>query len=65
MRDIEEKLMKYNPKFKLNPDDIDLIEKSLRVMMQYGNKEECRELLAKIHHQKIWYRPKGEIYVSG
>jgi hypothetical protein len=59
--------MKYNPKFKLNPDDIDLIERALRVMMQlpHGNKEECRELLAKLHHQKIWYRPKGETYVSG
>jgi len=36
--------MKYNPKFKLNPDDIDLIERALRVMMQlpHGNKEECR-----------------------
>jgi len=57
--------LKYNPKFKLNPDDIELIERALRVMMEYGKKEECRELLAKLHHQKIWHRPKDQIYVSG
>jgi hypothetical protein len=57
--------LNYNPNFKLNPEDIDLIEKSLRVMMQYGNKEECIKLLGKLHHQKRWYRPKDGIYVSG
>lgn len=57
--------MNYNPNFKLNPDDINLIEHSLRVAMQYGSKEEINKLLAKLHHQKRWYRPKDEIYVSG
>lgn len=23
------------------------------------------ELLGKLHEQKIWYRPKGKVYVSG
>lgn len=57
--------MKYNPNFKLNPDDVELIEKALRISMSYGEKEKCIKLLAKLHHQKIWYRPKGETYVSG
>lgn len=57
--------MTYNKKFELNPDDIDLIEKSLRRAMAYGEPEKCVKLLAKIHHQKKWYRPKDGIYVSG
>lgn len=27
--------------------------------------KEVQELLAKFYHQKLWYRPKDEIYVSG
>ena len=57
--------MTYNKKFEFNPDDIALIEKSLREAMFHGEKEKCVELLAKIHHQKKWYRPKDTIYVSG
>jgi hypothetical protein len=26
---------------------------------------EMSELLARIHHQKNWYRPPDEVYVSG
>jgi len=57
--------MAYNKKFELNPDDIDLIEKALRISMSYGEKEKCIILLAKLHNQKRWYRPKDGIYVSG
>ena len=44
--------MAYNKKFELNPDDIDLIEKALRISMSYGEKEKCVILLAKLHNQK-------------
>jgi hypothetical protein len=27
--------------------------------------QEIRDLLGKIHNQKIWYRPKDGIYISG
>lgn len=26
---------------------------------------EVRDLLGRLHHQKVWYRPKSETYVSG
>lgn len=26
---------------------------------------EIRDLLGRIHNQKIWYRPKDDVYVSG
>jgi hypothetical protein len=27
--------------------------------------KEIRDLLGRIHNQKIWYRPKDDIYISG
>ena len=27
--------------------------------------KEIRDLLGRIHNQKIWYRPKDDVYVSG
>ena len=53
---------KPNTKFNLSVEDIALIERALQNSKQT---KEIRILLGKIHNQKNWYRPKGEIYVSG
>ena len=58
--------MKPNDSFKLTVDDIDLVETSLRQYMT-DNTEEATliiDLLARIHHQKNWYRPKTK-YIGG
>ena len=73
--------MKLNKNFEFNVRDIDTIEMALRkkvaelsqkLMGGKGDSEDLRseiremsELLARIHHQKNWYRPLDEIYVSG
>jgi hypothetical protein len=59
--------MPYNKKFDLTPYELDLIEIAL---ISYSakdikSKKEIQKLLAKFHHQKKWYRPKDEIYISG
>jgi len=57
--------MKPNESFKLTVDDIDLIEHALRKAM-IDNEEQASlivDLLARIHHQKNWYRPKE--YIGG
>ena len=72
--------MKPNLKFELSVKDIDIIETALKnkigrrsqriiegedpKMLQTEMKE-INELLARIHHQKTWYRPKNAIYVGG
>ena len=63
-------MAKYQKHFKLNPDDLDLIEQSLRVQVALDMREttqekifattpqrvkEIQELLGKIHNQKIFY----------
>lgn len=73
-------MVKPNYNFELGIEDIDLIEKSLyervselsQMHWKYPDKykefdkqiKEIRELLGRIHNQKIWYRPK-ENYISG
>ena len=73
--------MKLNKNFEFDKRDIDTIEIALRkkiaevsqkLMDVNGDSEDLRaeirgmsELLARIHHQKNWYRPPDEIYVSG
>lgn len=65
--------MSYNKKFTLNIGDIALIEDSLRTRMSQLNENEVNkdeiaalnQLLAKIHHQKTWYKPKDTAYISG
>ena len=73
--------MKHNKNFKFDMRDIDTIEMALRkkvaelsqkLMDGKGDTEHLRGeikemsgLLARIHHQKNWYRPKDDIYVSG
>lgn len=60
--------MKPNTKFRLDVKDIALIEKALQELQSnLSNNDDKRrvvDLLAKIYHQKVWYRPK-ENYVSG
>lgn len=60
--------MKPNTKFSLDVKDIALIEKALQELQpNLSNNDDKRRvvaLLAKIYHQKVWYRPK-ENYVSG
>lgn len=59
--------MKPNTDFKLSVRDLELIEQalfSLQTTADDAGKREIQELRAKLHHQKVWYRPKTD-YVSG
>jgi hypothetical protein len=59
--------MKPNTKFNLNVRDIELIESALFLLQADADQEGKREiqnLRAKLHHQKVWYRPKKD-YVGG
>lgn len=66
--DVEFRSMKPNTSFSLSVTDIDYIEAALhRMQVDMDNDEDKKnivELLAKIYHQKVWYRPKKN-YVSG
>jgi hypothetical protein len=67
--------MGYNPSFKLNPRQLALIEEALhaeiaRLSAQVRASEshdevkaarDLREVLAHLHHQKFWYRPKDNV----
>tara|TARA_B100000902_G_scaffold122908_1_gene122944 strand:- start:1441 stop:1659 length:219 start_codon:yes stop_codon:yes gene_type:complete len=72
-------LAKANTKFELSIRDIEIIEQALRakagrrgLAIAEGETspqlreemEEIQELLGRIYHQKVWFRPKGK-YVSG
>tara|TARA_B100001057_G_C22447562_1_gene793735 strand:+ start:119 stop:340 length:222 start_codon:yes stop_codon:yes gene_type:complete len=73
--------MKHNKNFEFDIRDIDTIEMALRkkvaelsqkLMDGKGDTEDLRieiketsGLLARIHHQKNFYRPKEDVYVSG
>jgi hypothetical protein len=57
--------MKPNTQFTLTVKDIDTIERALFLLQtQTDSKREIVDLLAKLFHQKNWYRPKKD-YVSG
>jgi hypothetical protein len=60
--------MKPNKKFNLSVDDIQTIETALFLLQKEnvdtGAKKKVVELLAKLHHQKVWFRPRKD-YVSG
>ena len=61
-------MTKPNTEFKLNVRDIELIESALfneQTKADQKGKREIQQLLAKIHHQKNWYRPENAIYVGG
>ena len=59
--------MKPNTKFNLDVKDLELIESALFLLQADADqkgKREIQNLRAKLHHQKVWYRPKKD-YVSG
>jgi len=59
--------MKPNTNFVLSVRDIELIEQSLFLLQTNADeagKREIQNLRAKLHHQKVWYRP-GKDYISG
>lgn len=58
---------KPNHNFHLTVKELALIEMAL-IAYQSGSTERAKDiqkLLAKFYHQKLWYRPQDEIYVSG
>ncbi len=72
-------MAKANTKFELSIRDIEIIEQALRakagrrgLAIAEGETSpqlreemmEIQELLGRIYHQKVWYRPKGK-FVSG
>ena len=73
--------MAFNKNFKMGLDEIDVIEDSLRHRLNLlskenihsnaddvcvpGEMEKIRSVLGQLHNQKIWYRPKESVYVSG
>jgi len=60
-------MAKPNENFKLTVRDVELIESALFLAQANADdagKREIQELRAKLHHQKVWYRPKKD-YVSG
>jgi hypothetical protein len=60
--------MKPNTKFNLDTNDVEHIERALHMLQSSFNndddKKEIVNILAKLYHQKNWYRPKKD-YVSG
>jgi hypothetical protein len=59
---------KPNTKFNLNVKDIELIDRALFLAQENADdmgKREIQNVRAKLYHQKVWYRPKKETYVSG
>jgi translation initiation factor IF-1 len=58
-----------NKNFKLEVDDIALIESALFEKLRNSKfdaeRKTINELLGKLHDQKIWYRPSDGVYVSG
>jgi hypothetical protein len=60
--------MKPNKKFELSVKDLELIESALfnaQTKADQTGKREIQQLLAKLYHQKNWYRPENAIYVGG
>ncbi|MEO0693609.1 MAG: hypothetical protein AAFY90_12125, partial [Pseudomonadota bacterium] len=58
---------KYNKKFDLTPDDMDLIETAVRTATANDriDRREAEDLLGRLHNQKVFYRPKDAVYISG
>ena len=58
---------KPNTRFNLNVKDIELIDRALflaQANADDADKREIQNVRAKLHHQKVWFRPKKD-YVSG
>ena len=75
--------MKYASSFKVNLQEMEVIEKALNHTISTcldelhtlpqgakaetlrSNIREVSELLGSLHNQKIWFRPKSSVYISG
>jgi hypothetical protein len=71
----------YNTKFDLSVEDLDVIEEALRHSTtqlassaleaksvdtpELTKAKHIRDLLGRLHNQKIFYRPKTGAYISG
>lgn len=62
----------FNEMFELSVEDIDLIERALRNLtgssLPEGAEEterQVQDLLGRLHNQKIFYRPKDDVYIGG
>jgi hypothetical protein len=64
-------MAKYNRNFDLSRQDLELIEAALRNATTRETSEvdidlrAAHELLGRLHNQKIFYRPKDKVYISG
>lgn len=57
---------RYNTTFELNIDDLDMIEAALRSMPAENDAtRDINDLLGRLHHQKVFYRPSSGVYVGG
>ncbi|MEM1066321.1 MAG: hypothetical protein AAGJ74_12550 [Pseudomonadota bacterium] len=61
---------KYNTKFELSVQDMDLIETALRTASAVEDERaidprDANDLLGRLHNQKIFYRPSKSAYISG
>ncbi len=61
---------KYNTSFDLSLEDMDLIETALRTAARVDDEasvspREANELLGRLHNQKVFFRPRDGVYVSG
>jgi len=61
---------RYNTKFDLSLEDMDLIETALRTAARVDDAagvdpREANELLGRLHNQKVFFRPRDGVYVSG
>lgn len=61
---------KYNTKFDLSLNDVDVIETALRGALQTKDDADLdetavTELLGRLHNQKVFYRPDNGVYVGG
>ncbi|MDJ1006840.1 MAG: hypothetical protein QNJ13_03365 [Paracoccaceae bacterium] len=61
---------RYNTKFDLSIEDMELIEAALRTSSRLSTEDaicprEANDLLGRLHNQKVFYRPRDGVYVSG
>ncbi|MEL7153728.1 MAG: hypothetical protein AAFN51_08075 [Pseudomonadota bacterium] len=59
---------KYNTKFDLTLQDMDVIETALRGALQTKedlDEQTVTDLLGRLHNQKTFYRPGNGVYVGG
>ncbi|MCF6443867.1 hypothetical protein [Nereida sp. MMG025] len=63
----------YNKTFELTIEDLDVIETALLEKKRElaledqasGDARQIHDLLGRLHNQKVFYRPKNDVYVGG